>query len=143
MFLLYCFTCTVHRTPSSCTTDCIGERILLFSHLIDDVKPLFLCRDIPVFFVPLPFALLTFVLGIGPAVPGMARCRRRLLVGSWLLFFPAANAARETFFHVAPNYSTSSCLICVCVCVCVCVFIKLHITTQSGPVILVILCHSH
>ena len=24
---------------------------------------------------------------------------------------------------------------------CVCVFIKLHITTQSGPVILVILCH--
>ena len=23
------------------------------------------------------------------------------------------------------------------------VFIKLHITTQSGPVILVILCHSH
>ena len=32
---------------------------------------------------------------------------------------------------------------CVCVCVCVCVFIKLHITAQSGPVILVILCHSH
>ena len=31
----------------------------------------------------------------------------------------------------------------VCVCVCVCVFIKLHITAQSGPVILVILCHSH
>ena len=28
------------------------------------------------------------------------------------------------------------------VCVCVCVFIKLHITAQSGPVILVILCHS-
>ena len=35
------------------------------------------------------------------------------------------------------------CAPCVCVCVCVCVFIKLHITTQSGPVILVILCHSH
>ena len=32
--------------------------------------------------------------------------------------------------------------VCVCVCVCVCVFIKLHITAQSGPVILVILCHS-
>ena len=31
----------------------------------------------------------------------------------------------------------------VCVCLCVCVFIKLHITEQSGPVILVILCHSH
>ena len=28
-------------------------------------------------------------------------------------------------------------------CVCVCVFIKLHITAHSGPVILVILCHSH
>ena len=28
-------------------------------------------------------------------------------------------------------------------CVCVCVFIKLHITAQSGLVILVILCHSH
>ena len=26
---------------------------------------------------------------------------------------------------------------------CVCVFIKLHITAQSGHVILVILCHSH
>ena len=27
--------------------------------------------------------------------------------------------------------------------VCVCVFIKLHITAQSGPVILVIICHLH
>ena len=31
----------------------------------------------------------------------------------------------------------------VCVCVCACVFIKLHMTAQSDPVILVILCHSH
>ena len=31
----------------------------------------------------------------------------------------------------------------VCVCVCVCVFIKLHITAQSGLVILVIICPSH
>ena len=31
----------------------------------------------------------------------------------------------------------------VYVYVCMYVFIKLHITTQSGPVILVILCHSH
>ena len=31
----------------------------------------------------------------------------------------------------------------VCMYVCMSVFIKLHITTQSGPVILVILCHSH
>ena len=29
------------------------------------------------------------------------------------------------------------------VCVCVCVFIKLHIAAQSGPIILVIICHSH
>ena len=27
--------------------------------------------------------------------------------------------------------------------VCVCVFIKLHITSQFGPVVLFILCHSH
>ena len=35
--------------------------------------------------------------------------------------------------------------VCMYVCsyVCLYVFIKLHITTQSGPVILVILCHSH
>ena len=30
----------------------------------------------------------------------------------------------------------------VFICMCVCIFIKLHITAQSGPVILVILCHS-
>ena len=36
---------------------------------------------------------------------------------------------------------SSSC-VCVCVCVCMCVFIKLHITAQSGLVILVILCPS-
>ena len=29
------------------------------------------------------------------------------------------------------------------VCTYVCIFIKLHITARSGPVILVILCHSH
>ena len=37
-------------------------------------------------------------------------------------------------------------VLCMYVCmyyVCMYVFIKLHITTQSGPVILVILCHSH
>ena len=28
-------------------------------------------------------------------------------------------------------------------CVCVYIFIKLHITAQSGPVLLVIPCHSH
>ena len=39
--------------------------------------------------------------------------------------------------------SASSPILCVCARVCVYVFIKLHITAQSGPVILVILCHSH
>ena len=39
--------------------------------------------------------------------------------------------------------STLSLLVQVLLGVCVCVFIKLHITAQSGPAILVILCHSH
>ena len=43
--------------------------------------------------------------------------------------------------HIAPI--NMYLFVCVCVCVCVCVFIKLHITAQSGLVILVILCHSH
>ena len=53
---------------------------------------------------------------------------------------------RDILARVVPSRASSVGLIfsmCVCVCVCVCVFIKLHITTQSGPVILVILCHSH
>ena len=33
--------------------------------------------------------------------------------------------------------------VCMYVCIYVCIFIKLHITAQSGPVILVVLCHSH
>ena len=43
---------------------------------------------------------------------------------------------RSVFERKKMNCDT---VMCVCVCVCVCV----HITTQSGPVILVILCHSH
>ena len=31
----------------------------------------------------------------------------------------------------------------VCLCLCLCIFIELNITVQSGPLILVILCHSH
>ena len=42
----------------------------------------------------------------------------------------------------SPTPSPSPPRVCVYVCVCVCVFIKLHITAQSGLVILVILCHS-
>ena len=33
--------------------------------------------------------------------------------------------------------------VCMYVSMYVCIFIKLHITAQSGPVIRVILCHSH
>ena len=33
--------------------------------------------------------------------------------------------------------------VCMFVCMYVCIFIKVHITAQSGPVIRVILCHSH
>ena len=33
--------------------------------------------------------------------------------------------------------------VCMYACMYVCIFIKLHITAQSGPVIRVILCHSH
>ena len=34
-------------------------------------------------------------------------------------------------------------LVTVYVSMYVCIFIKLHITAQSGPVIRVLLCHSH
>ena len=48
------------------------------------------------------------------------------------------------YVHIFPfNKNDLRLLQCVCVCVCVCVFIKLHVTAQSGPVILVILCHSN
>ena len=32
--------------------------------------------------------------------------------------------------------------LCLCACMCVYIFMKSHITAQSDPVILVILCHS-
>ena len=59
---------------------------------------------------------------------------------------PHATRMEEIKYSIA--VATNSCSIIFvtivsCVRVCVCVFIKLHITTQSGPVILVILCHSH
>ena len=56
------------------------------------------------------------------------------------MLYPFDGELLDEGMHVGANLTT---YVCVCVCVCVCVFIKLHITTQSGPVILVILCHSH
>ena len=49
------------------------------------------------------------------------------------------------FCAFSPPFRPPQSYVCVYVCMYVCmyVFIKLHITTQSGPVILVILCHSH
>ena len=44
---------------------------------------------------------------------------------------------------IRPCHPSHSMPLAVCMYVCMYVFIKLHITTQSGPVILVILCHSH
>ena len=40
------------------------------------------------------------------------------------------------------EYYVNTTVLLLIICVCVCVFMKLHITAQSGPVILVILCHS-
>ena len=51
--------------------------------------------------------------------------------------------ARRDVQHRELKLPKSTRFVCVCVCVCVSIFIKLPITTQSGPVILVILCHSH
>ena len=55
----------------------------------------------------------------------------------------ACSAKHEQDWQRHPVDPYSAIYVCVCVCVCVCVFIKLHITAQSGLVILVILCPSH
>ena len=42
-----------------------------------------------------------------------------------------------------PSHPMPLAYVCVCARARVCVIIKLHITAQSGPVILVMLRHSH
>ena len=49
----------------------------------------------------------------------------------------------DTKITEAQNENFSALCMRVCVCVCVCVFIKLHITAQPGPDILVFLCYSN
>ena len=53
----------------------------------------------------------------------------------------ADEAAAEGREHKSALLELLEVCVRACVRVCVCVFIKLHITAQSGPVILVILCH--
>ena len=52
----------------------------------------------------------------------------------------------ERLYRSLESSQNNTLFMCMCmclfVCVCVCVFIKLHMTAQSGLVILVILCHS-
>ena len=57
--------------------------------------------------------------------------------------FVALKASQRSSSGLQPAAAITTVCVCVRVGVCVCVFIKLHITAQSGPVILVILCHSH
>ena len=67
----------------------------------------------------------------------------RLLSLLFVCFSPTVFVPGLFWFVSVYLVATAGFVVCVCVCVCVCVFIKLHITTQSGPVILVIPCHSH
>ena len=74
---------------------------------------------------------------------GMLRRSRRVLI-----FLSALTLNRHAGGTPKERQKRTMYCVCVCVfsvfvCVCVCVIIKLHITAQSGPVILVILCHSH
>ena len=78
---------------------------------------------------------LNFLIG-AHVEPSYYRVLRTLFCSVSVLFFLLSTHSKNSAFDFR-FYS-----VCVCVCVCVCVFIKLHITTQSGPVILVILCHS-
>ena len=67
-----------------------------------------------------------------------------------ILITKTSDQTRQMYVFVKLHITTQSgpvilVILCMYVCMYVCmfVFIKLHITTQSGPVILVILCHSH
>ena len=54
---------------------------------------------------------------------------------------PVSDALGDVFFEIFDVFLVETFFFGVCMYVCI--FIKLHITAQSGPVILVILCHSH
>ena len=55
---------------------------------------------------------------------------------------PSVVPPEHQFSLLSLLYLPRAC-VCVCVYMCVYIFIKLHITAQSGPVILAILCRSH
>ena len=76
-----------------------------------------------------------------------------LIVYCMYKYLLCVDVTRHMFFliyiniYIFVNYFSCSYLVaqmypCVCVCVCVCVFIKLHITAQSGPVVLAIQCYN-
>ena len=66
-----------------------------------------------------------------------------LLFGGLKLFQSLNTSWAQLYIHPAQLSSQVKTSMEALLYVCVCVFIKLHITAQSGPVILVILCHSH
>ena len=88
-------------------------------------------------------AIITSIAAGGIPIFLLSECPSSIFSGMCfvLLFLPFCRVCLIFVFHAF----VGALYVCmyVCVCVCVCVFIKLHITTQSGPVILVILCHSH
>ena len=70
----------------------------------------------------------------------LSKNNREVGACAWELYLASRQSSRAPSTHTVGK---SSYKISKPLKVCVCVFIKLHITAQSGPVILVILCHSH
>ena len=79
-------------------------------------------------------------------VGGMIACKDKTSSWHFLIGFPNNGGNIGSAVSCRGETHRYTVYVCVCVCVvipyvCVCVFIKLHTTAQSGPVILVILCH--
>ena len=64
-----------------------------------------------------------------------------------LITYDATKGTRSFYVCMSHDVCMFACMyVCMYACMYVVrmyVFIELHITTQSGPIILVILCHSH
>ena len=100
-----------------------------------------------------PFDCCRIVREMWRSLVALSRLVARVSLWGQLLGLPIEHCKLDINCVVQPQASSvgltssiphsSNLYTCLCVCVCVCAFIKLHITAQSGPVILVILCHSH